>query len=55
MQSRNSRYLWLTSNDVILLVLAFFAYRNGLTVIAILFAAAALLSTAYLLWRSRGR
>ncbi len=53
--SFTSRLLLITSNDAILLLLAFFAYRNGLWPIAILLAAGAVLSTGYVLLRKPAR
>ncbi len=49
--SLTSRLLLITSNDAILLLLAFFAYRNGLWPIAVLLAAGAVLGTGYFLLR----
>jgi hypothetical protein len=49
--SFSSRLLLITSNDAILLLLAFFAYRNGLWPIAVLLAVGAVLSTGYMLRR----
>ena len=46
-----SRLLWATSNDAILLLLAYLGYRNNLWSVAILFVGAAIFSTAYVLLR----
>jgi hypothetical protein len=53
--SLTSRLLLATSNDAILLLLAFFAYRNGLWPIAALLAVGAVVSTGYVLLRKPTR
>ncbi|HVU89864.1 MAG TPA: hypothetical protein VHD36_21215 [Pirellulales bacterium] len=53
--SFTSRLLLATSNDAVLLLLAFFAYRNGLWPIAVLLAVGAIVSTGYVLLRKSVR